>query len=78
MEQSNVNSAVATAEFEDDREIRQLQLANLPDFPLREFLSISGARVGRRLIGHFLPYYLAVSELLRTFVPKHQEQCQKG
>ncbi len=36
-----VNSAVATAEFEDDREIRQLQLANLPDFPLREFLSIS-------------------------------------
>ena len=36
-----VNSAVATAEFEDDSEIRQLQLANLPDFPLREFLSIS-------------------------------------
>lgn len=36
-----VNSAVATAEFEDDREIRQLQLANLPDFPLKEFLSIS-------------------------------------
>ena len=36
-----VNSAVTTAEFEDDREIRQLQLANLPDFPLREFLSIS-------------------------------------
>ena len=37
----NDNSVVATAEFEDDREIRQLQLANLPDFPLREFLSIS-------------------------------------
>lgn len=36
-----VNSAVATAEFAEDREIRQLQLANLPDFPLREFLSIS-------------------------------------
>ena len=35
------NSAVATAEFTDDAEIRQLQLANLPDFPLREFLSIS-------------------------------------
>ena len=39
--QAIVNSAVATAEFEDDREIRQLQLANLPDFPLKEFLSIS-------------------------------------
>ena len=37
----NTNSAVATDEFEDDREIRQLRLANLPDFPLREFLSIS-------------------------------------
>ena len=35
------NSAVATAEFAEDREIRQLQLANLPDFPLREFLSLS-------------------------------------
>ena len=35
------NSAVVTAEFESDSEIRQLQLANLPDFPLREFLSIS-------------------------------------
>ncbi len=34
-------SAVTTAEFESDSEIRQLQLANLPDFPLREFLSIS-------------------------------------
>ena len=41
MGQAIVNSAVATAEFEDDWEIRQLQLANLPDFPLREFLSIS-------------------------------------
>lgn len=37
----NTNSAVATAELGDDREIRQLQLSNLPDFPLREFLSIS-------------------------------------
>lgn len=35
------NSAVATAEIVDDSEIRQLQLANLPDFPLKEFLSIS-------------------------------------
>ena len=35
------NSAVATADFKDDAEIRQLQLANLPNFPLREFLSIS-------------------------------------
>ena len=35
------NSAVTTAEFAEDREIRQLQLANMPDFPLREFLSIS-------------------------------------
>lgn len=35
------NSAVATADFTDDAEIRQLQLANLPNFPLREFLSIS-------------------------------------
>ena len=41
MGQAIVNSSVATDEFEDDREIRQLQLANLPDFPLREFLSIS-------------------------------------
>ncbi len=41
MEKAIVNSAVATAEFAEDREIRQLQLANLPDFPLREFLSIS-------------------------------------
>lgn len=37
----NNNSAVATAEFEEDCEIRQLQLANMPNFPLREFLSIS-------------------------------------
>lgn len=35
------NSAVVTADFTDDAEIRQLQLANLPNFPLREFLSIS-------------------------------------
>lgn len=35
------NSAVSTAGFASDSEIRQLQLANLPDFPLREFLSIS-------------------------------------
>ncbi len=35
------NSAVATAEVVSDSEIRQLQLANLPDFPLKEFLSIS-------------------------------------
>ena len=34
-----VNSAVTTADFADDAEIRQLQLANLPNFPLREFLS---------------------------------------
>jgi len=37
----NNNSAVATAKFEEYREIRQLQLVNMPDFPLREFLSIS-------------------------------------
>ena len=37
----NTNSAVATTEMVDDSEIRQLQLANLPDFPLKEFLSIS-------------------------------------
>ena len=35
------NSAVGTTDFADDEEIRQLQLANLPYFPLREFLSIS-------------------------------------
>ena len=40
---TNVNnkSAATTADFTDDAEIRQLQLANLPNFPLREFLSIS-------------------------------------
>ena len=37
----NNNSSVPTDEFEEDREIRQLQLANMPDFPLCEFLSIS-------------------------------------
>ena len=37
----NNKSSVATDEFEEDREIRQLQLVNMPDFPLREFLSIS-------------------------------------
>ena len=31
------NSAVVTADFTDDAEIRQLQLANLPVFPLVEF-----------------------------------------
>ena len=31
------NSAVVTADFKDDAEIRQLQLANLPNFPLAEF-----------------------------------------
>ena len=40
-ELENPNSAVATAEIPSDNEISQLQLANLPDFPLREFLSIS-------------------------------------
>lgn len=35
------NSAVATAEIVSESEIRQLRLANLPDFPLKEFLSIS-------------------------------------
>ena len=38
---TTVKSAVTTADFADDAEIRQLQLANLPNFPLREFLSIS-------------------------------------
>ena len=37
----NTKSSVVTDEFAADTEIRQLQLANLPDFPLREFLSIS-------------------------------------
>ena len=35
----NTNSAVLTAEIPYDNEIRQLQLANMPDFPLREFQS---------------------------------------
>ena len=35
------NSVVPTTEIVEDEEIRQLQLANLPNFPLREFLSIS-------------------------------------
>ena len=38
---ANPNSAVTTAEFSEDVGIQQLQLANIPDFPLREFLSIS-------------------------------------
>ena len=32
-----VNSAVVTADFTGDAEIRQSQLANLPNFPLAEF-----------------------------------------
>ena len=39
--QINTNSSVATDDLKADSEIRQLQLANLPNFPLREFLSIS-------------------------------------
>ena len=35
------NSVVPTTEIAEEDEIRQLQLANLPNFPLREFLSIS-------------------------------------
>lgn len=35
------NSAVQTAELQADDEIRQLQLTNLPDFPVVAFLSIS-------------------------------------
>ena len=35
------NSAVQTAELKADDEIRQLQLTNLPDFPVVAFLSIS-------------------------------------
>lgn len=40
---TNINtiSAVVTAEMQDDSEIHQLQLANLPNFPLKEFLSLS-------------------------------------
>ena len=37
----NANSAVQTAELQADDEIRQLQLTNLPDFPVVAFLSIS-------------------------------------
>lgn len=37
----NTNSAVTTAEIPDDSEIRQLQLVDLPNFPLKEFLSVS-------------------------------------
>ena len=37
----NTNSSVTADELESASEIRQLQLANLPNFPLREFLSIS-------------------------------------
>lgn len=39
--QINTKSSVETDDFKADSEIRQLQLANLPNFPLREFLSIS-------------------------------------
>ena len=35
------NSAVQTAKLQAEDEIRQLQLANLPDFPVAAFLSIS-------------------------------------
>ena len=35
------NSVVQTAELQADDEIRQLQLTNLPDFPVVAFLSIS-------------------------------------
>lgn len=35
------NSAVRTAELQSEDEIRQLQLTNLPDFPVVAFLSIS-------------------------------------
>ena len=34
----NTNSSVVTDEFAADSEIRQLQLANLPNFPLGELL----------------------------------------
>ena len=36
-----LNSAVQTAELQAEDEIRQLQLTNLPDFPVVAFLSIS-------------------------------------
>ena len=38
---TSYNSVVPTTEITDDAEIRQLQLANLLNFPLKEFLSIS-------------------------------------
>lgn len=38
---TSYDSVVPTTEITDDAEIRQLQLANLPNFPLKEFLSIS-------------------------------------
>lgn len=37
----NTNSAVQTAELQAEGEIRQLQLTNLPEFPVVAFLSIS-------------------------------------
>ena len=37
----NSNSAVQTAEFQSESVIRQLQLTNLPDFPIVAFLGIS-------------------------------------
>ena len=37
----NPNSAVQTAEFQSESVIRQLQLTNLPDFPIVAFLGIS-------------------------------------
>jgi predicted nuclease of restriction endonuclease-like (RecB) superfamily len=37
----NSNSAVQTAEFQSEPVIRQLQLTNLPDFPIVAFLGIS-------------------------------------
>lgn len=37
----NIVSAIKTAEMQGDGEIYQLQLANLPNFPLKEFLSLS-------------------------------------
>ena len=37
----DTESAVVTAEIQGDSVIHKLQLANLPDFPLKEFLSLS-------------------------------------
>ena len=39
-DESPTNSAVQTAELQTEDEIRQLQLTNLPDFPVVAFLSI--------------------------------------